>query len=157
MQQFSLYHTTENLLYKTTCLLVEKSYYSNANIVVLTSDIEAQELLNKMIWTYSKKQFIPHGSKLDPSPDLQPVYITHELENPNHASILIIIAPFNIMEILSNKHYIKRFQRIIIIYDALDDRLDDVSLILKTINELTIATPVIDCYKQNPNGGWNKV
>lgn len=153
MQQFSLYHTTENLLYKTSCLLIEKSYHSNTNIVVLTSDLDTQELLNKMIWTYSKKQFIPHGSKLDPLPNLQPVYITHQLENPNHATILIIIAPFDIIEILGNKYYIEHFQRIIIIYDS----LDDISLILKTINELTIATPLIDCYKQNSNGSWNKV
>ncbi|MDR0296581.1 MAG: DNA polymerase III subunit chi [Rickettsia sp.] len=153
MQQFSLYHTAEGLLYKTSCLLVEKSYHNNLRIVVLAPDIEVQELLNNMIWTYSRKQFIPHGSKLDPLPEKQPVYITHQLENPNQASILIIIAPFDIQEILSNKHYIAHFQRIIIIYDA----LDNLSLVIKAINELTIATPTIDCYKQNPMGTWSKI
>ncbi|WP_375333063.1 MULTISPECIES: DNA polymerase III subunit chi [unclassified Candidatus Tisiphia] len=153
MQQFSLYHTAEGLLYKTTCLLVEKSYHSNLRIVVLTPDIEVQESLNKMIWTYSRKQFIPHGSKLDPLPEKQPVYITHQLENPNQASILIIIAPFDIEEILNNKQYVAHFQRIIIIYDG----LDNLSLIVKAINELTIATPVIDCYKQSPIGTWSKI
>ncbi len=152
MQQFSLYHTTEGLIYKTVCLLVEKSYHSNFRIVVLTPDLDTQESLNKLIWTYSKKQFIPHGSKLDPLPDKQPVYITHQLENPNQASILIIIAPFNIKDILSNQYYIEHFQRIIIIYDGLDDS----SVIIKSINELAITTPLIDCYKQNPNGSWNK-
>jgi len=153
MQQFSLYHATEGLLYKTTCLLIEKSYHSNAKIVVLTPDADVQELLNKLLWTYSKKQFIPHGSKLDPLPQKQPVYITHELENPNKSSILIIISPFDIEEIFSYKDYIKHFQRIIIIYDS----LDDLNLIVSTINGLAIATPIIDCYQQNPNGVWNKI
>ncbi len=195
MQQFSLYHTAEGLLYKTTCLLIEKSYHSNLRIVVLVPDIEVQESLNKMIWTYSRKQFIPHGSKLDPLPEKQPVYITHQLENPNQSTILMVIAPFDIYSndlknwnvkqgaskqsvqntrehvnasqfcdtnsskhlsiqgILTNKHYIAHFQRIIIIYDV----LDNLSLIIKTINELNIATPVIDCYKQNPIGTWSKI
>lgn len=153
MQQFSLYHTAEGLLYKTACLLVEKSYHSNARIIVLTPDLEVQESLNKLIWTYSKKQFIPHGSKLDPLPEKQPIYITHELENLNHASILIIIAPFDIENILKTKHFVEHFQRIIILYDS----LGDLNELTHSIDQLTVATPIIDCYKQSLNGTWSKV
>lgn len=153
MQQFSLYHTAEGLLYKTACLLVEKSYLSNAKIVILTPDLEVQESINKLLWTYSRKQFIPHGSKLDPLPERQPVYITHELENPNHANILIIIAPFDIEAILKTKHFIEHFQRIIIIYDS----LGDLNELTHNIDQLTVATPIIDCYKQSGTGTWSKV
>ncbi len=153
MQQFTLYHTIEGLLYKTACLLVEKSYHTNTKIVILTDDLEAQEFLNKLLWSYSRKQFIPHGSKLDPLPEKQPVYITHEMENPNHASILIIVAPFDIEEILKTKHFIEHFNRIIIIYDS----LDDLNQLRSAIDELTVATPTIDCYKQTATGAWEKV
>lgn len=152
MQQFSIYHAVEGLFNKTICLLVEKSYLSSFRIIVLTSDLEVQESLNKLIWTYSKKQFIPHGSKLDTLPEKQPVYITHELENPNKANVLIIVAPFNIKEIFSKGNYISHFQRVIIIYDS----LDNIDLLIKTINESTESTPTIDCYKQNHNGTWSK-
>lgn len=152
MQQFSIYHTAEGLFYKTICLLVEKSYLSDFRIILLTSDLEAQESLNKLLWTYSKKQFIPHGSKLDSLPEKQPVYITHVLENPNKANVLIIVAPFDIEEIFSKKNYINHFQRVIIIYDS----LDNIDLVIKTINESTESTPTIDCYKQSPNGTWSR-
>ncbi|WP_375327219.1 DNA polymerase III subunit chi [Candidatus Tisiphia endosymbiont of Nemotelus uliginosus] len=151
MQQFSLYHTSEGLLYKTACQLVEKSYHNQFKIIVLTPDMEVQETLNKLIWTYSRKQFIPHGSKLDPLPEKQPIYLTSELENPNNANILIILAPFNIEEILSNSAYIAHFQRIIIIYEL----IVNVDKIMKAISHLS-TTSTVECYKQHPMGAWTK-
>lgn len=177
---FSLYHTAEGLLYKTACQLVEKSYHSNLKIIVLTPGVEEQESLNKIIWTYSRKQFIPHGSKLDPFPEKQPLYLTCEFENPNKATMLIIIAPFNIEEIFSQKDYISHFQRIIIIYES----LDNLDMLIRKISELNTSLysndpvhmqshtnaqqfcesnsqehasiAIIDCYKQTPLGVWSK-
>ncbi|WP_341763995.1 DNA polymerase III subunit chi [Candidatus Tisiphia endosymbiont of Beris chalybata] len=151
MQQFSLYHASEGSLYKTACQLVEKSYHNKFKIIILTPDIEAQELLNKLIWTYSRKQFIPHGSKLDPLPEKQPIYLTSELENPNQANVLIILAPFNIEEILSNAPYIGHFQRIIIIYEE-GVNLDKM---INTISNLAAPSPAVKCYKQHPMGTWS--
>ncbi|WP_341789632.1 DNA polymerase III subunit chi [Rickettsia endosymbiont of Polydrusus tereticollis] len=153
MQQFSIYQTTQELLLKAIILLVEKCYHGNLKSVVLVADSEQQELLNKTLWTYSRRQFIPHGSKLDPMPEKQPIYITDELQNPNDAGVLLIISPKDIEKILQDKEYISRFQRIIIIYDL---PIDLQSLVL-SINKLTVAEKLIDCYKQNPNGSWEKV
>lgn len=152
MQHFSIYHTAEGLLYKTACQLAEKSYHSNLKIVILTQDATEQEYLNKIIWTYSRKQFIPHGSKLDPFPEKQPLYLTCELENPNNATVLIIVAPFDLEEIFSKKDYLNQFQRIIIIYDA----LDNLNMLINKISDLNLTLPIIDCYKQNPLGNWSK-
>ncbi len=148
MQHFSLYHTAQGLLYKTACQLVEKSYHSNLKIIVLTSDKEEQEHLNKIIWTYSRRQFIPHGSKLDPLPEKQPVYLTCELENPNQATILIIIAPFNIEKIFSQKDYINHFQRIIIIYEA----LDNLNMLIRLLTEFASSREFVgDMELKNPS------
>ena len=59
----------------------------------------------KNLWTYSRKQFIPHGSKLDPQPEKQPIYITDELQNPNSASVLVIISPTDIGKFTSKRIY----------------------------------------------------
>jgi DNA polymerase-3 subunit chi len=153
MQQFSIYQTTQELLVKAITLLTEKCYHSNLKSVILVPDIEQQELLNKTFWTYSRKQFIPHGSKLDPSPEKQPIYITDELQNPNDASVLLIISPIQIEKILENKEYINHFQRIIIIYDSPTELKE----LAAKVEKLNIAEKSIDCYKQNLNGSWAKV
>jgi len=153
MQQFSIYQTSDELLLKAIFLLIEKCYYSDLKSVVLTVDSEQQDMLNKNLWTYSRKQFIPHGSKIDPQPEKQPVYITDELQNPNQADVLIIISPPNIEKILQTKEYVRVFKRIIIITNLPEDLK---SLTLK-INQITGQENSIDCFTQNPRGSWNKI
>ncbi|MCX4079243.1 DNA polymerase III subunit chi [Rickettsia rhipicephali] len=153
MQQFSIYQTSDELLLKSILLLIEKCYYSDLKSVILTADADQQEMLNKNLWTYSRKQFIPHGSKLDPQPEKQPIYITDELQNPNNASVLVIISPTDIEKILQAKEYIRVFKRIIIITDLPEDLKE---LTVK-INKFTGQENKIDCFTQNPRGAWSKV
>lgn len=153
MQQFSIYQTSDELLLKAIFLLIEKCYYSDLKSVVLTVDAEQQEMLNKNLWTYSRKQFIPHGSKVDPQPEKQPIYITDTLQNPNNASVLIIISPTNIEKILQFKEYVSDFKRIIIITDLPED-LKKLNL---KISQITEQENTIDCFTQDQRGSWNKV
>ncbi|ABE05502.1 DNA polymerase III subunit chi [Rickettsia bellii] len=153
MQQFSIYQTSDELLLKAIFLLIEKCYYSDLKSVVLTVDTEQQEMLNKNLWTYSRKQFIPHGSKVDPQPEKQPIYITDTLQNPNNASVLIIISPTNIEKILQAKEYVSDFKRIIII-TYLPEDLKKLNL---KINQITKQENTIDCFTQDQRGSWNKI
>ncbi|HJD66312.1 MAG TPA: DNA polymerase III subunit chi [Rickettsia endosymbiont of Bembidion nr. Transversale] len=153
MQQFSIYQTSDELLLKAIFLLIEKCYYSDLKSVVLTVDAEQQEMLNKNLWTYSRKQFIPHGSKVDPQPEKQPIYITDTLQNPNNASVLIIISPNNIEKILQAKEYVSDFKRIIIITDLPED-LKKLNL---KISQITEQENTIDCFTQDQRGSWNKI
>lgn len=153
MQQFSIYQTSDELLLKAIFLLIEKCYYSDLKSVVLTTDAEQQEMLNKNLWTYSRKQFIPHGSKIDPQPEKQPIYITDELQNPNEANVLIIISPPNIEKILQAKEYISAFKRIIIITDL----SEDFKKLTSKIDKFTEQENAIDCFTQDSRGTWNKL
>ena len=153
MQQFSIYQTSDELLLKSILLLIEKCYHSDLKSVVLTIDADQQEMLNKSLWTYSRKQFIPHGSKLDPQPEKQPIYITDELQNPNNASVLILISPIDIEKILQVKDYIKIFKRIIIITDLPEDLKE----LAAKINKFTTPQNKIDCFKQDARSSWSKV
>jgi len=153
MQQFSIYQTSDELLLKSILLLIEKCYHSDLKSVVLATDAEQQEMLNKSLWTYSRKQFIPHGSKLDPQPEKQPIYITDELQNPNNASVLILISPIDIEKILQEKEYIGVFKRIIIITGLPQDSKE----LTAKINKFTTQENKIDCFKQDTRGSWNKI
>ncbi|MDG1436619.1 MAG: DNA polymerase III subunit chi [Rickettsiaceae bacterium] len=91
MKKISCYQTTQNQLPKAFCQLIEKCYYSNSKTNVLTMSSDYSENLDRVLWTYSKKHFIPHATCLDPQPDRQPVYITHELTKYNQAEFLVFI------------------------------------------------------------------
>lgn len=167
MQQFSFYQTLEGVLEKTVCLLTEKCYSNNLRLVIMARNIEMQERINGLLWTYSQKQFIPHGSKLDQLPAKQPVYITTEIENPNNATVVILVNPAinNITNLIFHHQaspsidqpkissaYNVEFQRIIIIYDASDK--DAYNEINQIINELQGKKAFVEYYAQDSKGAW---
>ncbi|WP_316354903.1 DNA polymerase III subunit chi [Candidatus Trichorickettsia mobilis] len=157
MAQCSVYHTMHNAIEKTVCILVEKCYHSNLKVVVLMPNLERQEHLNKLLWTYSQKQFIPHGSKLDPLPHLQPVYITDEFVNPNQATVLILVEPVAsqfsaILGAQIEDHNILKFIRICIIYsDAEQQATADIQEITTSLANIGY---IIEIYAQSANGNW---
>lgn len=155
MKQCSIYKTTSSLLMRTVCLLIEKCYSNDLRILTLINDAEMLEQLNKTLWTYSQKYFIPHGSKFDPLPEKQPVYLTDELQNLNNADTLIAINPLQTytnqicdFDKLSKPQFI----RICIVYDEDMD--------VKTIDQMNTALHKADyaitSYIQNINGNWEK-
>lgn len=48
--------------------------------------------LNEILWTYSSRAFLPHGSSEDPHPELQPVLLSVDGANLNSASILVVLS-----------------------------------------------------------------
>jgi len=53
--------------------------------------LERVQTLNKLLWTYDPDGFLPHGAKADGNQDAQPIYLTADLENPNDASVLVLV------------------------------------------------------------------
>lgn len=150
MKQISCYQTIDNLLEKTVCLITEKCYLNNFRVIIITSDTEMQELINKVLWSYSQKQFIPHGSSLDPSPEMQPVYITTDiLKNINNAKVLILVNQFIPTTALLD------FDRVCIIYN--DDNECLFQEVSDYINGLKTGPIKIDRYKQTLKGHWEMV
>lgn len=160
--QLSFYQTFPELILKTTCQLVEKCYHSDLKVIVLTSTVEAQEELNKLLWTYSQKQFIPHGSRLDPFPEKQPVYLTYQLENPNSATILVLVNAA-IPQALHDQMLIKEektspqtgfenFARVLIIYDNADEVV--FSKTTAIMNDLKSTDRLFSFHTQTPLGKW---
>lgn len=140
MNKISFYQTILDLTDKSICQLAEKCYHSNLKVVILVANNEIQERINRLLWTYSQKQFIPHGSKLDPLPEKQPIYITTELENPNNSKVLMLLNPEDIINFT-------QFERIIIVYDTPQ---------VEVISKYKTACYEIESYKQNLNGTWKK-
>ena len=148
MEQISLYQTIDVFLEKSVCLIVEKCYLNNLRVIIVVPDTEMQELINKVLWTYSQKQFIPHGSKIDPMPSIQPIYITDTIENINNANTLILVNRVAPQSVLSE------FDRVFVIYSANEEMVQkDIENFIK---ELKASPATIDFYKQTIEGKWQK-
>jgi DNA polymerase-3 subunit chi len=57
----------------------------------MASSGERVEHLNQLLWTYDEASFLPHGSARDGNADRQPVFLTASDENPNRATMLVLV------------------------------------------------------------------
>jgi DNA polymerase-3 subunit chi len=56
-------------------------------VVVQAGSEERAEALASLLWSFDDDSFLPHGTKADGYPDLQPVWLTALDENPNNANV----------------------------------------------------------------------
>ncbi len=90
MTQIGFYHLTRFSLEQALPKLLEKAYGGKMRVVVLTSSPERVTALNAFLWAYRDDSFLPHGGAQDGAPQDQPIYLTHTLENPNQATVLVL-------------------------------------------------------------------
>ncbi len=90
MTEIQFYHLTTTPLERALPKLLEKAVGGGHKVLVLAESEARVEQLNQSLWTYNPGSFLPHGSAKDPSPELQPIYLTHTPENPNQAGILVV-------------------------------------------------------------------
>lgn len=163
MKQISFYETIEELANKTFCQLIEKCYDNSLKVVIYAPNLQIQEYYDKLLWTYSQKKFVPHGTKQDSFPELQPIYITCELENPNNASVLVYInqACERILDLIHmSKNQIQvsnqslNFERVIVVYNSSESL--NFNKVISEIRSLENFNLLIDYFKQDNKGGWIK-
>lgn len=159
--QISLYQLLPETFLKTACLLLEKCYLSALNTIVLTNP-EFQEELNRTLWTFAQKKFIPHGSRLDPLPERQPIYITDDLaqllDPPNKASVLVLIdnalEPQFYSQILNNQGKDK-YSRVIFICLASDEtKIDNIKSLVANSTKCEYS---FDLFAQSNDNSWVKL
>lgn len=85
------YHHSISPLEKVLPKLLEKVLASGQKAVVMIPSQEQLKTIDTFLWTYSKSELIPHGGIEDGNALLQPVWLTCIEENPNHATLLVII------------------------------------------------------------------
>jgi DNA polymerase-3 subunit chi len=87
----SFYHLQRRSLEETLPKLLERVIASKQRAVVLAESEEQVEAISSRLWTYDADSFLPHGSARDGFPAQQPIYLTSGEENPNGATILVLI------------------------------------------------------------------
>jgi DNA polymerase-3 subunit chi len=90
MTEIRFYHLTRKSLEDALPELLEKCWQRRWRTVVMTGSEERIEALNRQLWTYKERSFLPHGSAKDGAPERQPIWLTDTDENPNNATVLFL-------------------------------------------------------------------
>jgi len=91
MTDISFYHLQKQPLERALPKLLERVLAADMKALVLTDTDEQVAALNAVLWTYDPNSFLPHGSAKDGDEGLQPIFLTSQQENPNHADVLVLV------------------------------------------------------------------
>ncbi len=112
----NFYHFLYGDFDKTVANLINKIYESSLQVVLLLESPEQLNTYNNLLWRFSQKSFIPHGSSQEGFASEQPVWLTTKIENPNNSDIIVSLAnvivdndaPFKkILEVFNGKDHDK--------------------------------------------------
>jgi DNA polymerase III subunit chi len=71
--------------------LLERALAAGFRVVVLAGSQERVDHLDAVLWTYDDASFLPHGTARDGEADRQPIWLTIADENPNGATMLVLV------------------------------------------------------------------
>jgi DNA polymerase III subunit chi len=89
--EIGFYHLSSTPLERSLPRLLERARTQGHRIVVRAASLERVEHLSATLWTYDEAGFLPHGTARDGNAAVQPIWLTDGGENPNGASMLVLI------------------------------------------------------------------
>ena len=95
MSEVGFYHLKATPLERALPRLLERALAEGHRVVVLAGSAERVSQLDALLWTYSEASFMPHGSARDANMRRQPVFLTERHENPNAATMLVLVDGVN--------------------------------------------------------------
>ena len=91
MAEIGFYHLLSTPLERALPKLLERACAQGHRVIVRAASPERVEHLNAALWTYEEAAFLPHGSARDGNPAVQPIWLTDRDENPNRASMIVLV------------------------------------------------------------------
>ena len=91
MAEIGFYHLLTTPLERALPRLLERAGAQGYRIVVRAASSERVEHLNALLWTYDDASFLAHGSARDGNPASQPIWLSDGQDNPNGATMLVLL------------------------------------------------------------------
>ena len=147
MTEISFYHLEHSPLERALPRLLEKVLENGLRALVVAGSEERVEALNTVLWTYQQRSFLPHGTANDGFAAAQPIYLTTEQENPNGASVLVLIDG-------SDHDDLESFDRCLFVFDGKD--ADAVASARERWRAGKTAGHEVTYWQQTPEGRWER-
>ena len=147
MTEIGFYHLEYSPLERVLPKLLEKVVERGYRALVLAPSEERVEALNMVLWTYQQRSFLAHGSARDGHGAEQPIYLTTQRENPNGASVLVLIDGAEHDESAT-------FERCLLLFDGKDEAaVADARQRWRTARD---AGQEVVYWQQTPEGRWQR-
>jgi DNA polymerase III subunit chi len=91
MTDVRFYHLRTTPLERALPRLLERALADGHRILVRAGSEERVRSLDAALWTYGDATFLPHGTARDGFAERQPVFLTTGGENPNQATMLVLV------------------------------------------------------------------
>jgi DNA polymerase III subunit chi len=91
MTEIAFYHLRSTPLERALPRILERALAEGHRVVVMAGSPERVDHLDALLWTYDDESFLPHGSARDGHAERQPVWLTATDENPNSATMLVLV------------------------------------------------------------------
>lgn len=91
--------------------LLERTLEAGARAVVMAPDQSRVEVLNRQLWTYEERSWLPHGTAREGHAERQPVWLTSDDENPNGATYLFLTDG-------TRSDRVDGFERVFVLFDG---------------------------------------
>jgi DNA polymerase III subunit chi len=91
LAEVGFYHLLSTPLERALPRLLERALSGGYSVVVRCGSAERVAQLDAILWTYDEASFLPHGSARDGDAALQPIFLTEGNDNPNRATMVILV------------------------------------------------------------------
>jgi DNA polymerase III subunit chi len=91
MAEVGFYHLLTTPLERALPRLLERARAQGYLVVVRAGSSERVAQLDSILWTYDEASFLAHGSARDGGSAVQPIWLTDRDENPNGATMLVLV------------------------------------------------------------------
>ena len=148
MTRVDFYHLLSSPLETALPQLLEKALEKDMRVVVKTVSRERATHLDSALWTYRNESFLPHGC-IGQARDVehQPVWIADTDDNPNGASLLVLVDRADCADV-------NAFERVVDMFDGHDD--EAVASARRRWKARHDAGHVLNYWQQTPRGTWEK-
>lgn len=109
------YHLERQPLDRVLPGLVERTLARGWRAVIQAGNNERLEVIDTLLWTYNEESFLPHGTAKDGPPEMQPVFLTTEEDNPNGAGVRFLVDGATLQSFSG-------YLRVVVIFDGADKR-----------------------------------
>lgn len=141
------YHLERQPLERVLPLLLEKTVERGWRAVVECGSAERLEAIDQHLWTYRDDSFLAHGTSKDGSPERQPIFLTTEPENPNHAKVRFFVDGAEPADVSG-------YDRIVLMFDGGSD--EAVAAARRQWKRLKADGCAVTYWQQSDAGRWEK-
>ncbi len=145
MTEVWFFHLDRQPLEHVLPRIVKSSLMRGWHMVIETTHVERIAKLSDMLWASEDVAFLPHGYEGEPTPELQPVWLTASPENPNAAQVRVLLDGAKPADI-------SNLERVIVMFSG-----NDLEAVESARDEWKIQKAAgndISYWKQDEQGKW---